>query len=181
MVRALQVYLDFCYIAWHDVHNTNSLKKLEDALGRFHIHHEIFQTSGVQPKGFNLPRSHAAIHYLQLIQAFGAPNGLCSSITESKHIKAVKEPWWWLSHWNTLGQMLTTNVHLDKLAAAQADFASHGMLEGSCLSAVLRDLGKLKFLLHFIQTTYSTGISRPCTVGRRTTSGRSSSSYGSWQ
>ncbi|KAH9028838.1 hypothetical protein EDB83DRAFT_2230010 [Lactarius deliciosus] len=28
-----------------------------------------------------------------LIQQFGALNGLCSSITESKHIKAVKEPW----------------------------------------------------------------------------------------
>ena len=181
MVRALQAYLDFCYIAWCDVHDTNSLKELEDALGRFHIHCEIFQTSGVWPKGFNLPRSHAAVHYLQLIWAFGAPNGLCSSITESKHIKAVKEPWQRLSRWNALGQMITTNAHLDKLAAAWADFTSHGMLEGSCLLAVLCDLGKLKSLLHFIQTTYGMGISRPCTVGRRTTSSGSSSSYGSQQ
>lgn len=27
-----------------------------------------------------------------MIQAFGAPNGLCSSITELKHIKVVKKP-----------------------------------------------------------------------------------------
>ena len=181
MVRALQVYLDFCYIAQRDVHDTNSLKELEDALGQFHTHREIFQTSGVQPKGFNLLRSHAAVHYLQLIQAFGAPNGLCSSITESKHIKAVKEPWRRSSHWNALGQMLTTNARLDKLAAARADFTSRGMLEGSCLSAVLRDLGKLEFLLHFLQITYITGIYRPCTVGRGATSSGSSSNYGSQQ
>ena len=71
---------------------------------------------------------------------FGAPNGLCSSITRSKHIKAVEEPWRWSSCWNALGQMLTTNARLDKLAAARADFTSCGMLEGSCLSAVLQDL-----------------------------------------
>ena len=53
------------------------------------------------------------------------------------------------------------------------------MLEGSCLSSVLCDLGKLESLLHFIQITYSMGISRPCTISRRTTSSGSSSSYGS--
>ena len=140
MVRALQAYLDFCYIARCDVHDTNSLKELEDNLGRFHTYREIFQASGVWPQGFNLPCLHAAVHYLQLIRVFGAPNGLCSSITRSKHIKAVKEPWRWSSRWNALGQMLTTNAHLDKLAAARADFTSCGMLEGSCLSAVLQDL-----------------------------------------
>ena len=66
MVRALQAYLDFCYIAQCDVHDTNSLKELEDALGRFHTHREIFQASGVWPQGFNLPCLHAAVHYLIL-------------------------------------------------------------------------------------------------------------------
>ncbi|KAJ7913803.1 hypothetical protein B0H13DRAFT_2004115 [Mycena leptocephala] len=49
--------------------------------------------SGVCPDGFCLPRQHSLTHYRYLSQEFGAPNGLCSSITESKHIKAVKEPW----------------------------------------------------------------------------------------
>lgn len=31
-------------------------------------------------------------YYAYVITQFGAPNGLCSSITESKHIKAVKKP-----------------------------------------------------------------------------------------
>ena len=77
------------------------------------------------------------IYYVQLIHAFGAPNGLCSSIMESKHIKAVKEPWRKSNCWNALGQMLITNLQLDKLAATCADFTSCGILEGTCLSWIL--------------------------------------------
>lgn len=142
MVKALQAFLDFCYIVRRDVHDTQSLKALEDALDRFHQHREIFRTTGIRPNGFDLPRSHAAVHYLRLIRAFGAPNGLCSSITESKHIKAVKEPWRQSSRWNALKQMLTTNSRLDKLAAARVDFASRGMLEGTALEGVLNHLGE---------------------------------------
>ncbi|KAF8814419.1 hypothetical protein BYT27DRAFT_7219856 [Phlegmacium glaucopus] len=59
---------------------------------------------------------------------FGAPNGICSSITESKHIKAVKEPWRCSSRNNPIGEMLRINQRLDKLAAAQVDFNKRGML-----------------------------------------------------
>ena len=61
---------------------------------------------------------------------FGAPNGLCSSITESKHIKAVKKPWRHSSQYQALGQMLLINQCMDKLAAARVDFVAHGMLGG---------------------------------------------------
>ena len=88
-------------------------------------------------KGFNLPCQHLMIHYVQLIHAPGAPNRLCSSITESKHIEAMKEPWRWSNCWNALGQMLITNLQLDKLAATCADITSCGMLEGTCLSWIL--------------------------------------------
>jgi hypothetical protein len=81
------------------------------------------------------------MHYAHVIQLFGAPNGLCSSITESKHIKAVKEPWRRSSKYKALGQMLVTNQRLSKLAAARVDFESRGMLEGTCLSAELEALG----------------------------------------
>ncbi|KAG2150701.1 uncharacterized protein EDB93DRAFT_1327959 [Suillus bovinus] len=61
-----------------------------------------------------------------------APNGLCSSITESKHIKAVKQPWRRSSKYNALSQMLLTNQRLDKVAAARVDFTTRSMLKGSC-------------------------------------------------
>ncbi|KAF8953940.1 hypothetical protein BDZ97DRAFT_1678489, partial [Flammula alnicola] len=43
------------------------------------------------------------------VQEFGAPGGLCSSITESRHITAVKKPWRRSSRFEALGQMLITN------------------------------------------------------------------------
>ncbi|GBE78450.1 hypothetical protein SCP_0113390 [Sparassis crispa] len=66
---------------------------------------------------------------------FAAPNGLCSSITEAKHIKAVKEPWRRSSRNEALGQMLLTNEALDKLAASRVDFASREMLNMPSLAA----------------------------------------------
>ncbi|KAF8502848.1 hypothetical protein F5888DRAFT_1607397 [Russula emetica] len=141
MVRALQAFLEFCYIARHDVQDTKTLAALEDALVRFHNFRSIFQECGVRADGFNLPRQHSLMHYLALIRAFGAPNGLCSSITESKHIKAVKEPWRRSSRFEAMGQMLVTNQRLDKLAASRVDFASRGMLKGTCLSQMLYKFG----------------------------------------
>ena len=148
MVQAMRAFLEFCYLARRDVHDTHSLTALDDALQRFHHHREIFRTSGVRANGFNLPRQHSLIHYVKLIRAFGAPNGLCSSITESKHIKAVKEPWRRSSRFEALGQMLLTNQRLDKLAAARVDFADRGMLKGTCLSSVWDQILRAFSIIH---------------------------------
>ncbi|KAH9033491.1 hypothetical protein EDB85DRAFT_1864385 [Lactarius pseudohatsudake] len=137
MVLAMRAFLEFCYIARRDIHDTHSLGALDDALKRFHRHREIFREVGVRIKGFNLPRQHSLIHYTKLIRAYGAPNGLCSSITESKHIKAVKEPWRRSNRFDALSQMLLTNQRLDKLAAARVDFTNRGMLKGTCILSVL--------------------------------------------
>src|ERR1700676_2811617 len=145
MVRAIRAFLEFCYIAQCDVHDTNSLRNLEEALERYDTYRQIFQECGVRPDGFNLPRQHSRFHYFKLIRAFGAPNGLCSSITESKHIKAVKEPWRRSSRFEALRQMLLTNQRLDKLAAARVDFTERGMLKGTCLSSVLDQIRSTNF------------------------------------
>ena len=128
MMRAISAFLEFCYIARRNVIDTQSLRALEDALSRFHQYRKIFEDCGIRTEGFNLPRQHFLIRYMALIQAFGAPNGLCSSITESKHIKAVKQPWRCSNRYKALGQMLLTNEWLDKIAASRADFTSRGML-----------------------------------------------------
>lgn len=148
MVQTMHAFLEFCYLARRDVHDTHSLRALDDALQQFHHHREIFQTTGVRTDGFNLPRQHSLTHYVKLIRDFGAPNGLCSSITESKHIKAVKEPWRRSSRYEALSQMLLTNQRLDKLAAARADFAERGMLQGTCLSTVWDQILRMHFCFH---------------------------------
>ena len=73
------------------------------------------------------------MHYVNSIILFGSPNGLCSSITELKHIKAVKKPWHWSSWYQALPQMLLTNVCQDKLTVAQSVFTQKGMMQGSTL------------------------------------------------
>jgi len=121
IMRTISAFLDFCYYVRRNSLNESALESLQDALECFHDHRRIFQETGVHqhgPKGFSLPRQHSMNHYRHLIQEFGVPNGLCSSITESKHIKAVKKPWRCSNRFDALGQMLVTNQRLDKLAAA---------------------------------------------------------------
>lgn len=138
MVRAFSAYLDFTYIVRQSVFNANTLRSLNSALKRFHHYRTVFQETGVRepgPRGFCLPRQHAMKHYHDMIPEFGAPNGLCTSITESKHIKAVKRPYRCTSHSETaLGEMLVINQRLDKLAAARIDFKQREMLKGSLVA-----------------------------------------------
>ena len=131
VVRCFHAYLDFCYIAHMSIFTRSTLDRLDEALKRFHIYCVIFQQLGVQdstPSGFSLPRQHAMVHYWQHIENFGAPNGLCSSITESKHITAVKRPWHRSSHYNAINQIMLTNQQMEKLAAARIHFTLQGLL-----------------------------------------------------
>ena len=136
VIRAFRAFLEFCYIARRDVITEDDLLKLQDAITRFHTFREAFAPIR-GAKGFSLPRQHAMVHYPQLIRLFAVPNGVCTSITESKHIRAVKEPWRRSSRNNALFQMLTTNQRLDQLSAARDDFKSRGMLCGTLMESVL--------------------------------------------
>ncbi|KAG1870863.1 hypothetical protein F4604DRAFT_1583573 [Suillus subluteus] len=149
VVRAFSAFLEFCYLVCRNVLTEKSLKEIQAALAHFHQYREIFKTTGTITM-FSLPQQHLMTHYVHCIRLFGAPNGLCSSITESKHIKAVKEPWRWSSRYNALGQMLLTNQRLDKLVASQVDFRTRGMLSGTCLTSVLAALGTCSFLPFFL-------------------------------
>lgn len=135
MVQAIHAFLDFCYLVRRNSHTTDTLQQLDAALDRFNALRVVFEELGVRPNGFNLPRQHSLVHYVRGIQLFGSPNGLCSSITESRHITAVKKPWRRSNRSNALQQMLETNTRLSKLAAARAEFARRGMLRTDVLTA----------------------------------------------
>ncbi|THG97315.1 hypothetical protein EW026_g4652 [Hermanssonia centrifuga] len=139
MARALSTFMEICYLLRRSVQTEDTVARVSQCLRRYHNLREIFRTTGTRPNGFHAYlRHHAIDHYPQHIVNFGAPNGLCSSITESKHIKAVKEPWRRSNKYNALSQMLETNQRTDKLAAARVDFAARHMLEGTCLSEAVR-------------------------------------------
>jgi hypothetical protein len=93
MVYAIQSFLEFCYIARHDIITEKTLGNLKDVLACFCEYRTVFQEEGIQVAGFLLSQQHLMNYYPAMIHLFGAPNGVCLSITEAKHIKAVKEPW----------------------------------------------------------------------------------------
>ena len=119
--------MEFCYLVRRNVIYEDDIIAINAAVAKFHVERSIFNE--IRPDGYSLPRQHPLVHYTFLIQEFGAPNGLCSSITELKHIQAVKEPYRRSSHYEALGQMLVMNQRLDKLAAARVDFQARGMLD----------------------------------------------------
>jgi hypothetical protein len=128
MVTCISAFLDACYIARHQDIDEDALKQFDASFSKFLQLRKIFRATGVWLTGFFLPRQHALMHYHTLIQDFGAPLGLCSSITESRHITAVKKPWRRSSQFDALKQMLLINQCLDKLKAMRSDFVFCGML-----------------------------------------------------
>jgi hypothetical protein len=130
MIHIFCTFLTFCYLVCQEMINNDTLTSIQAALDEFHHYHNIFQIARVHNlnTGFNLPQQHSLTDYPQLIRLFGAPNGLCSSITESKHIESIKNPYQDSNRCDLLGQMLVTNQPTDKLAAAHVDFGTQGML-----------------------------------------------------
>jgi hypothetical protein len=151
IVMCLSAFLDACYIARRQDIDANALDSLGHALDRFWNLREVFRIPGVRPTGFSLPRQHSLTHYRRMIEDFGAPGGLCSSITESRHITAVKKPWRRSNRYQALGQMLLINQRLDKLAAMRSDFTSRITISGGCLPG-----GNITHLCN-VQTSVSNG------------------------
>ncbi|KAF8427570.1 hypothetical protein L210DRAFT_3614931 [Boletus edulis BED1] len=134
MVQAIAAFMEFCYIVRQYSLTEHDLKSLNSALQRFETHRSIFQTCGIRPSGISIPRIHALQHYEELIQLFGAPNGLCSSITESKHIKAVKKPYRRSNRNNALNQILITNQQLENLISYRNAHVAEGLLNTPLIS-----------------------------------------------
>ncbi|KAH9918159.1 uncharacterized protein B0H18DRAFT_1086893 [Fomitopsis serialis] len=127
VVECVRSFMDFCYIARRSTHDEDSLRLMETHLRRFHELREVFREEAIRAN-FTLPRQHALMHYVRGIRLFGSPNGLCSSITESKHIRAVKKPWRATNKNNPLQQILKINCWLSKIAAARSVWGANGLL-----------------------------------------------------
>ena len=133
MVQAIAIFMDACYIACCNAITATALEHFHECVERFHKLRNIFIEAGVWDS-ILLPRQHAFSHFYHSIQLFGSPNSLCSSITESKHIKAVKEPWHRSSQYKALIQMLRILVQMEKMAVLHWIFSDHGMLVGTTSS-----------------------------------------------
>ncbi|KAI0735779.1 hypothetical protein C8Q76DRAFT_690321 [Earliella scabrosa] len=137
LMKCLTAFLNFVYLVRRPSHDTHSLHAISGLIARCQALRAIFLQAGVWlDDGFALPRQHALFHYVRSIEMFGSLYGLCTSITESKHISAVKQPWRDLNRRNPLGQILRKITRLNKLAAARAKLSHRNMLHGNVLSYV---------------------------------------------
>ncbi|KAH9039755.1 hypothetical protein EDB84DRAFT_1587671 [Lactarius hengduanensis] len=134
MVHCIAAFMDACYITRRNAINSPSLEHLRDCVKTFHRLRAIFVETGARIS-LSLPCQHALEHFYNAIHLFGSPNGLCSSITESKHIRAVKEPWRRSSRYLALTQMLRTLLHMDKISVLRQRLQDSGMLQGSAFAS----------------------------------------------
>ncbi|KAJ7713519.1 hypothetical protein B0H14DRAFT_2644779 [Mycena olivaceomarginata] len=139
MLRCMLAFLNFCYLVRRNAITADTLDEIQDTLTCFHTYHNIFIATSIHVT-ISLPCQHSMVHYIPSIILFGSPNSLCSSITESKHIKAVKEPWRRSNRHNALIQMLHILTRLDRLAAIRSISASQGMMHGSTSSYTAQTL-----------------------------------------
>ena len=113
-------FSEFCHLVRCSVLTEETLNKVDIVLSKYLEHHKIFQEIGVRDN-FSVPCLHSVMHYKKLIRCFGAPNNLCSSITESKHIEVVKKPWRCSNWYNALGQMLNARTDLEETSKVDGD------------------------------------------------------------
>ncbi|TFK17359.1 hypothetical protein FA15DRAFT_683552 [Coprinopsis marcescibilis] len=130
MVQCLSAFMNACYIFRRNAITTTALELASLELDKFHALRHVFIQTDTRTH-VALPRQHALQHLRRSTKLFGSPNGLCSSMTEARHISAVKEPWRRSNRFNALPQMLRTIDRLEKFSALEHLLRKHGYLAGS--------------------------------------------------
>lgn len=129
MVQAFRAFFDFCYTARRAYLTEGHLDDLSTYLKEFHQCRRIFTDCETEAGiWITAPRQHLMVHYPHIGRLFGALQGLCTSMTESKHIEAVKKPYRRSSHHEALVQMMLVNQRLEKLAACRRTLRKRGLL-----------------------------------------------------
>ncbi|KAH9980440.1 hypothetical protein BJV74DRAFT_879340 [Russula compacta] len=144
MVQSITSFMDACYIAHCNAITAPALEHFHKSVEKFH---ECMDS-------ISLPCQHALKHFYNSIHLFGSPNGLCSSITESKHIKAVKEPWRQSSQYQALIQMLQIIVQMEKMTVLHRIFSDCGMLIGTTSSYMANIMTTHKLAAHISQPKF---------------------------
>ncbi|KAJ7190265.1 hypothetical protein GGX14DRAFT_538049 [Mycena pura] len=90
LVRAVRAILDFLYLSQYPMHTTATLKKLDNALDRFHANKDIFIILGIRDH-FNLPKLHNISHQSMFIKLYGTADNYNTEYTERLHIDFAKD------------------------------------------------------------------------------------------
>lgn len=127
MIQALGAFLKFRYLVHRSTIDKDTLDDLAAAVEHFNKKREIFREVRGD-LGLSLPFQCSMVHYVDFMWKFGAQ---MASITEPKHIKAVKQPYRRSSKNNALCQMLLMNQRLNKLHRFRVVLQSRNMLSSA--------------------------------------------------
>ncbi|KAH6908107.1 hypothetical protein BKA70DRAFT_1104154 [Coprinopsis sp. MPI-PUGE-AT-0042] len=141
MVQCLSAFMEVCYILRRNAITASALGCANHELEQFYSLREIFIETGTR-NSISLPRQHSLMHFIKAVQLFGSPNGLCSSITESRHIEAVKKPWRRTNKNEPLLQMLQIIVRQDKMATLRRTLIAEGKLRGTTAMHMAMEAGE---------------------------------------
>ncbi|KAG2148156.1 uncharacterized protein EDB93DRAFT_1240504 [Suillus bovinus] len=114
LIRAVRGLLDFLYLAQYPCHSSETLSLLVEALDLFHDNKQIFVDLGIQ-NNFNLPKLHAARHYMLMIQTFGTTDNYNTEYTECLHIDLAKDVYRATNHKDEFVQMTQWLEHKEKI------------------------------------------------------------------
>jgi hypothetical protein len=90
IIRAVCALLDFLHLAQFPSHTTDTLRRLDDSLARFHQNKDVFLDLGVR-QHFNFPKLHSLLHYSPSITLFGTTDNYNTEQTERLHIDFTKD------------------------------------------------------------------------------------------
>jgi len=90
VLRTAVAVIDFIYYSQLQVHTSQTLKSLQQALQTFHENKAVFVSEGIR-EHFNIPKIHAMVHYVSAIQSRGSADGFNTESPERLHIDYAKE------------------------------------------------------------------------------------------
>ena len=104
VVKAVRALLDFLYLAQYPSHTTETLRRLQESLARFHDNKIVFANLGTR-KDFNIPKLHSLLHYMVSIMLFGTTDNYNTEQTERLHIDFSKDAYRATNHKDEFSQM----------------------------------------------------------------------------
>ena len=90
VLKAVHAILDFIYYMQYQSHTDIMLARMQDTLDMFHLHKDVFLE--LRPtEGFNIPKVHSMLHYLDSIWSLGNVNEYNTKSPEQHHIDYAKK------------------------------------------------------------------------------------------
>ncbi|KAJ7712192.1 hypothetical protein B0H14DRAFT_3099260 [Mycena olivaceomarginata] len=118
-IRACRAILDFIYLSQYTTHDDGTLASLRDALEVWHENRDFFITRH-RSRGFNIPKFHSLLHYVDSIQYFGTTDNYNTEMFERLHIDFAKMDGALPNRRDEFPQMITWLGRQEKISSPQS-------------------------------------------------------------